>query len=49
MKQPILNEVQRFMLKCHRTKEYNSFTGAQLELYLAWKRLQREICKTIKL
>lgn len=47
MKRPILNKVQRFMLKMHRSKEYNSFIGAQLELHLAWKKLQREICKTL--
>lgn len=47
MKRPLLNEVQRFILRLHRDKSYSSYSGTCLELFLARKRLQREIHRAI--
>ena len=46
MKRPYLNQEQRFFLYWNRNGVKTIF-GSNLELELAWKKLQRVICKII--
>jgi hypothetical protein len=45
MKKPYLDSMQRLMVNLYRTKQRKTIVGAQLNLYLAWKRFLREFSK----
>ena len=49
MKAPLITQEQRFILKWHRSKYYESLNGARIELFLARKKLRRAICNFLKL
>jgi len=49
MKAPLITQEQRFILKWHRSKYHESLPGAAIELFLARKKLQRAICRFLKL